>query len=246
MGKLIALSYSPWSEKARWALDHHGIDYVEQAHTPMIGELALRAALKRWTGKVSGPAYVGDDGEGVRDSFEIAQYAEKHGNGKSSTLFPKDVMERIGAWNALSEQALVAGRALRMPRIAESPEALRESLPRFARELGPVGGAMGKIGIAFIARKYDVDAAHEEASRAAIRAVLSTTKAALSEDRSYLVEQFSFADIAMACVLQMVVPVDDRFIRLGPATRKVWTDEKLAGEFPDLVAWRDRLYQTYR
>jgi glutathione S-transferase len=53
-------------------------------------------------------------------------------------------------------------------------------------------------------------------------------------------------DLTMAVVLQMVSPVDDRFIRLGPARRRAWTEPTLASEFADLVEWRDRLYAEER
>ena len=37
MRTLYALPYSPWlSEKARWALDHHGIAYREVMYAPPI------------------------------------------------------------------------------------------------------------------------------------------------------------------------------------------------------------------
>lgn len=35
-------------------------------------------------------------------------------------------------------------------------------------------------------------------------------------------------------------------IRLGPATRAVWTQPALAAEFADLLAWRDGLYAAHR
>ena len=43
-----------------------------------------------------------------------------------------------------------------------------------------------------------------------------------------------------------ILPVDDRHWRLGPGTRKAWTQPGLAGEFADLLAWRDRVYDQHR
>jgi glutathione S-transferase len=37
MIELVAVPYSPWSEKARWALDHHALPYRETAYQPLIG-----------------------------------------------------------------------------------------------------------------------------------------------------------------------------------------------------------------
>jgi glutathione S-transferase len=50
----------------------------------------------------------------------------------------------------------------------------------------------------------------------------------------------------MAVVLQMVSPVRDAFIPLGPRMREVWTNESLAADFGDLLAWRDQLYDRHR
>jgi glutathione S-transferase len=40
--------------------------------------------------------------------------------------------------------------------------------------------------------------------------------------------------------------VDDRYIRLGEASRKVWSHPDLAAEFADLVTFRDELYARHR
>ena len=40
--KLVTLSVSPWSERARWALDHHGLVYEVVPHMPILGERRLR------------------------------------------------------------------------------------------------------------------------------------------------------------------------------------------------------------
>jgi glutathione S-transferase len=83
------------------------------------------------------------------------------------------------------------------------------------------------------------------ASDAAMRTALEDLRAALA-GRDYLYEELTYADLTMAVVLQMVRPVDDRYIRLGRAVRAVWTNEPLAADFADLVEWRDRLYAEHR
>jgi glutathione S-transferase len=243
MTKLIALSYSPWSEKARWALDHHGISYLEVPHVPMLGEPRLRAAVKKWTGRVTVPVLVTDDGAIITDSYEIALYAERHGSG--TPLFPREYLDRIAEWNTRSDEAMAAGRAALVARLASDPAALLESLPKPARSLGPVSMAMAKMGVRFFQKKYDLDAIGS-AGIETFRAALDALRRNLSEDRSYLLETFSYADITMAVLLQAVVPVGDEFIKLGPATREGWTQREVAREYADLVAWRDKLYAAYR
>jgi hypothetical protein len=46
MTELLALPYSPWSEKARWALDVRGVPYDYRRYQPVLGELALRVKLR--------------------------------------------------------------------------------------------------------------------------------------------------------------------------------------------------------
>jgi glutathione S-transferase len=46
--------------------------------------------------------------------------------------------------------------------------------------------------------------------------------------------------------MQGISPVDDRFVKLGPATRAAWTQAPLAAEYADLVAWRDKVYERQR
>lgn len=58
MARLYAESFAPWCEKARWALDHHRVPYDYTEHLPMIGELRLRSAARKWSGRVTVPLLV--------------------------------------------------------------------------------------------------------------------------------------------------------------------------------------------
>ena len=42
MRTLYGLTQSAWTEKARWALEHHGIAYRYHEHVPVLGEVLLR------------------------------------------------------------------------------------------------------------------------------------------------------------------------------------------------------------
>ncbi len=50
----------------------------------------------------------------------------------------------------------------------------------------------------------------------------------------------------MATLVQAVLPVADRFFRIDAAMRAVWTEPELVGEYADLIAWRDTIYQRHR
>jgi len=242
---LYAESFAPWCEKARWALDHHGMPYRFVEHVPMIGEPALRLAARRPFGHVTIPLLL-DGAEALMGSFEIARRAERDGRG--APLFPPEREVEIAAWNERSDLVMTSGRAMLLPRMLQSPEALAEQLPPFVPgPLRPALRGLASTGVRYLQRKYDIrpgeEARHEDHSRTGLDAL----RAALSGGRRHLLgEGLSYADIVMAASLQFVLPVADRYISLGPATRAVWTNPTLAHEYADLVAWRDALYREHR
>lgn len=240
MPRLYALSYSPWSEKARWALDHHGVNYREVPYLPMLGEPLLRLRMRKLTGKVTIPVLLVDD-QAIGDSHDIARYAEQVGSG--APLFPAGADEEIARWNDLSEQACHAGRALATARTAADSEALVEAVPRSVP--APLRRSMGEVGVRFLERKYQLNDLDEAQHRDNARSALAAISDALGS-RPTLLDGFSFADIAVAAALQLLWPVGDDQIRLGRNTRRCFTDQALVSEFPHLGPWRDALYASYR
>src|SRR5690606_36517114 len=107
----VALAFSPWSIKARWALDHHRVAYRFEPHLPMAGEALLRLRTGRWRGRITVPILLTRDGA-VHGSLEIARYAERVGEG--ARLFPAEHEEAIARWAARADVMLDAGRALAM------------------------------------------------------------------------------------------------------------------------------------
>ncbi|MEZ4307024.1 MAG: glutathione S-transferase N-terminal domain-containing protein [Polyangiaceae bacterium] len=128
MIELVGLSYSPWTEKARWALEHHSVSFRYVEHMPMVGELALRWRVGRPTGKATVPV-LSTPGGPVTDSLAIAEYAEHQGRG--ARLFPAGKRGAIAQWNARSESLLAAARGLVVARTARNEGALAEALPGF-------------------------------------------------------------------------------------------------------------------
>ena len=120
-------------------------------------------------------------------------------------------------------------------------EALPASTPALLRP--PLTVATG-LTLGFLRWKYGFGR-DGEARMHALRATLEDLRVALA-GRRHLLDVFSYADVAMAVVLQMVKPVADRWITLGPAIREVWTNDELARDFSDLVEWRDGLYAAHR
>lgn len=238
---LYCIHYSPWSEKARWALAVRQVAYRKFEFLPMIHTLRARAHSRRWSGKLTVPLLVAD-GQSYMDSFEIAQWAEQHGSGPS--LFPPGQVEACAAWNRRSEVVSQNGRALVTPRIAADAAASREQVPGFLQWLGPAGLPVVSLGVRYLTGKYALSDGSETQRRAAMAAELQAARQAL-QGQEYLLGQFSIADIAVCCGLQMVEPVADQYLRLLPATRRCWRDPELAEQFGDILAWRDQIFARH-
>jgi len=245
--QLLGLPFSPWSEKARWALQARGVPYEERVYVPLLGEPLLRLKLGKWTGNVTVPVLTDDQGAVLSDSADIARWADERGQGPA--LFPREHADAIDRYVALSEEGLAAGRALSLLRMLEDDDALREMVPKaLRRPLGPLGAALGGFGIRRTLRKYGGDQAERATTEAAFARVLDELREALAKQSGTpktLLGQFTFADIAMAQILAFVEP--PRFgLRIGKASRASFTDPVLRERYADLIAWRDALYDAHR
>lgn len=244
MRTLVGMSYSPWTQKARWALDHHRVSYRFEEHTPLLGEPALRVRARMLGGVVSVPILVGG-GERQLDSFAIARRAEELAEG-THPLFPRGREREVELWNARSDRFLSAGRVRFYTRFAASDAALLEAVPTYVP--GALRGVMKPgtgLAIAYLKRKYARAASGDLLAQQ--RAELGALRSALAASGGeYLLGDFSYADIAMAVAFAMVEPVGAPHDGLGPARREVWRDPELTSENRDLLAWRDRIYARWR
>jgi glutathione S-transferase len=249
MTELLGLVYSPWTEKARFALDVRRVPYTFRHYQPLIGEPALRVKLRRLTGRVTVPVLTLDDGRLLTDSADIARWAD--GRGEGPRLFPPEHDAAIAHFVALSERALAAGRALSLPRMLANDEALAEMLPRpLRRALGPAAARIGALGVARTLRKYDAHRNGAEAHRRTLVSALDEIRATLAKAPASpapqtLLGRFTFADIAMAQVIVSVEPPASG-MKLGAASRRSFVDPDLRAAYADLALWRDELYRVYR
>jgi glutathione S-transferase len=248
---LIGIHYSPWTLRARWALEHHAVDYRYQEHLLIVGMPELRLRTGKWlSGDLTVPALCGPDGVWM-DSWVIARHAEEVGKG--TPLFGSDTeASRIQELNGQCEEAVAAMRALAALRTPRDPEARAEALdPVAPRALQGALGWVASLGAGYVMREFGVDASAGEAPfLEAIRSVCEGFRSRLAESGGKYAlgdrRGFSYADILMATTLQGVSPVTHPSVELGKGTRRVWTNPALARDFGDLLAWRDSVYQTNR
>jgi glutathione S-transferase len=244
MSRFIGLPYSPWTEKARWVLDHHRIHYKFMEHAPIVGDLLLRILIRKPKGRVTVPVFE-DGGRWFTDSFDIAQHADRIGSGPR--LFPGDKLAAIEAWNRKSEAAMTAARAHMIVQSADNPKAAAAAIPPVVpAPVKPLLVPLAKKFFESFIVKYNMREG-SESHMATLTSALDDLRAGLAGKGGYLLgNEFSYADIAMAVVLQIVSPVDERYMAIGPGGREGWTTRELVDRYGDLLAWRDELYAKHR
>ena len=241
--RLVYLPVSPWSERARWALDHHQLAYQPIVHTPFLGERRLRKLVGPDQPRATVPVLLTGT-HTITDSWDIALYADREGHG--TRLIPEAREAEVQKWNQLSSDTMAAGRALVAGALLASGGALDETLPPsvpwfIRRAMRP----MSRHGTRWFIKKYDLDPGNPR-HIAQYQKALAALRSAVNVSAPYLLGSFSYADIAMAVTLQAIAPVPDHYIPLGPATRKTWQQPLLAADYPDVLAWRDLIYERHR
>jgi glutathione S-transferase len=237
------VNYSPWTERARWALDHHAIAYRYHEHVPFLGERLLRFR-GRHTGKkkVTAPLLT-DRSTAYGDSFEIIAWSDRRGS--SAGLI--DDHDAARDWCDRIELGLAASRARTTGRILRDPEALNESAMAVSPALfAPLLRPIAAQGAKYVGRKYGANLDDESAHEQAMTELLDEIRSALGGRASLHGNGFGAKDILAATFMQGVAPVAERYIALRPALRRAWTCEQLAREYADLVEWRDTLYAKHR
>lgn len=238
------MSYSPWTEKARWALDHHKIPYQYHEHLMMFGMPELRWHFGLFRTDLTVPA-LRSDTEKIIDSYRIAQYADHIG--EHDPLFPEHCLRGIEQLNHLCESALDTARALVLTHMSQDPEAQKEALGFLPKPLRGILRPMAFVGLAYIRREFEVKPDSEKNLLDRYRTILKDLRDKYrSTGSDYLLGTFSYGDILAAIALQGVSPVRGPSIPLGPGMRRVWSNPELAQEFPDLLERRDRLYAKHR
>ncbi|MBT7243731.1 MAG: glutathione S-transferase [Flavobacteriaceae bacterium] len=237
--ELIGIGYSPWTQKARWALDHHRIEYKYSEHLIMVGIPLLRMKTGRWLGAVTAPSLVGPEIP-LLDSFSIARWAD--GQGARETLFPAEHTDAIEAWNEKSDVLLNAARMITTRELCKDTAALAEALPFYLKPL-PGSVAVAKQAARYVIRNYALPGDHQS-WLGSIRSGLLELREALG-NKDYLLGQFSFADVAMAAAVQSIQPPDSQYIPLGPASYRCWSRPDLVAEFADLLHWRKQILEKH-
>jgi glutathione S-transferase len=257
VGELVGLGYSPWTEKARWSLRHHGIPFRYREHQILLGDALLELRLRRAglvDREVTVPVLFA--GENARlGSFEILEWAEQNSR-TGRRLIPEGRRPEVLHFNLLADTIAEAGRALYMDRLRNSPRLQAAALPSYLptkpafirRALLPlVTAALDSIDDQFqVSRKSPGDYTHQ-----LLQCLVGLRKHREQESEGdfLLGSGFSAADLLVASSLSVVRPRPPRpgvASSLPPELVEAWTHPAFSREFEDLLSWRDRIYEKYR
>lgn len=227
---LYVFTISHYCEKARWALDHHGIGFdlgvlAPGRHVQVAGKLGLaRSSL---------PILVAD-GAPVQGSARVVDWADATGTGEKLT--PEDSGEECRAIEERLDR--VAGVHVRRHFYSEAlldqPEQVR---PIFEDGLNWGGRllvrlAWNRVRGVMIGR-MDLGPEQRLQSRGIMDGELAWLDGLLADGRTYLIgDRFTRADLAAAALLSPLA---------GPSEHPAYGALKLPPLFQaDMAAWRDR------
>lgn len=260
---LVGLSYSPWTLRARWVLDYHGIPYHYHEHLLLFEMPFLRLQTGRFRGPLGVPVLIGRQSNGnssggpgvarrfvVEDSFAIALWAEAQLPSSAPFLIPALLRSQIEEDRDQLESVLDSGRALTLLRTAADRDIALGSLPAFIPELlRPVSIPLVKTVVRYLDSEFGSFQRTEQEHRQRMRDGLRLFWGRLQKNRGRLYPHASagesgltFSDLALALALQFVSPAADQWIPLTRGMRKGWADDELAIEFRELLSWRDQLF----
>jgi len=247
--RLLAIPLSPWSLRARWALEHHRRAYRFEAYTPMLGEPLLRARLGFPSGTVSVPVlFYGalrmgplSERKAIAGSMQIARHAEE--DSSAAPLFPTGHDEAIHRWDAIAEAIAAAGRRLSTARMLRDERAIEESVPKALRSV-PLSRSLARQVVSYVGDKYGAESAREDDDRRALRHGLDRVRERVLEHRHLIGDSLSYAELAIVTALQFVRPAS-ALVRLGPGIQQAWTETVMAHEYQDVLGWRDRILAAH-
>jgi glutathione S-transferase len=251
--ELVGAHFSPWSMRARWALDYHEIQYQFTKYTPMVDEAWLRFKSGRYFSQISVPMLFisGPKKQVLCDSYDIVQYADGIGNTMGHTkLVPDELKVEIEQWSEKINELLAPLRIISMKKALTDEDVKQEELPGWAKSMGSAGDYIYRSACNYIVKKYPVtnDQQDDQTIRKYLDEIQQRIQSVNNDDKSsvaYLFgNQFTYGDIVTACALQLLNPVDDSVWRLKPGQRKVVT-HPIHSEYPLICTWRDQIFAKH-
>lgn len=208
--ELLTIPFSHYNERARWAMQHHGLVAHERRYLPMLHFAPVRRVVPESQrtadaagGGLSTPVLVLDDGRVINDSADIVRWADDTRGTPETTLFPAEHKSAIEAF----EQPLQTGlgkdtRFLAYWFLLDDKRAFAELVEHnvgwWQRAVFAVGAPAARAGMR---KRFRLTQPGYEKARARVEAAVETLSETLG-DRDYLfADRFTAADLTAATML---------------------------------------------
>jgi glutathione S-transferase len=197
--RLVTIPISHFCEKARWALDRAGVDYVERRHLQLIHIAAARLA----GGGRTVPVFVTAAGEVLAASPDILRWADTRVE-PARRLYPDgELGAEAAAFEAwLDGQFGPDGRLWMyhetLPVVHRLDQWALAGIPRWERSAFRVAGPLVELAMR---RALGIDAAAATAALERVDRVFDDVAARLADGRRFLLgDRFTAADLAFAAL----------------------------------------------
>jgi glutathione S-transferase len=230
--RLATFATSHYCEKARWALQWHGIAFEEVTWPPGLHRvLAARAGAK-----ASSLPLLIDGSEAVEGSGAIVDWAERNADDPGRSLTPSADFDAAAAIERRADEVIgphvrrLAYAAL-LPRHADAVR--RIMFPSAVGWHRVAGNLTWPVAWRLIMTSYDIGPHAAAESRAALETELDWIDGLLADGRPYLAgDRFSRADLTVASLLAGFARPEEM-----PVYRDMAMPEALAD---DVRRWRER------
>jgi glutathione S-transferase len=230
--RLITFGFSHFCEKARWALDWHGIAYQEIGWPPGVH----RILAKRCGAKGTTLPILLDGGRVIQGSGAIIDWAETKAQDGTRSLTPQANLAEAQEIERRTDEVI----GVHVRRLAYA-----EMLPSYSYLLKPalflrasgwhrlLGNMMWPVARQIMMRMYDIGPEAACESRSILDSELDWLDTKLADGRSYLVgNRFSQVDLTVASLLAEFARPKEM-----PVDHDALTPDPLAA---DVERWRTR------
>ncbi len=208
--ELLTIPFSHYNERARWALQHHGVVAHERRYLPMMHMGPVRRTVppeqrapdKTGSG-LSTPVLVLDDGTVINDSSRIVQWADETHGTEDTTLYPASLRDDILAFEQRLHDDL--GPDTRFLAywfvLADAPafaELVKHNVGWWQRAAFAVGSPAAKAGMR---KRFGLTPTRYEKVRGRVEAAADELSETLGEKAYYFGDRFTAADLTAATML---------------------------------------------
>jgi len=212
--ELLTIPFSHYNERARWAMQHHGVAARERRYLPMMHMAAVARAVPKpqriadKTGSgLSTPVLVLDDGTVINDSSKILRWADETHGTPETTLYPEGLRAEIEAVEQQFHDDV--GRDTRflaywfvLSDAAGFAHLVRHNVPRWQRILFALGAPAARAGMR---KRFALTEPNYVKVRARLEAAVDALSAALGEREYFVGDRFTAADLTAAAMLSILV-----------------------------------------